>query len=210
MKFTEAEKRLLKSLVQDCSLYGLSEKEALAYIASRFGKAIGPAYYYILKKKLESDTTTQAWLNEFSRIGFVSEHRKRLEELQLVQKILFEMLYKERQKGDNADQSAILSIIDEISRISKRLTGLQSGTPIISQISVMLEQHSRASIITTTDSADAKYAGEGKSKDNNDDSVLFANMVADIEDPIRKYETLAALYKARADELHAKKSQQQQ
>ncbi len=140
LKFTEGERKHLKSLITDCNIYGLTEKQSLEYIYIRFGQEISPSYFYFIKKSLQSDTEVQAWLNDFCRVGFVSEHRKRIEELQPAQQILFEMLFKELQKGDNTDQSLILSVMNEMSKIGKHLTNSQYGTPILSQIKAILEQ----------------------------------------------------------------------
>ncbi len=199
MKYTKIERERLRSLVSDCVIFNLSEKESLEYIRMRFGKSIAQSYFYFIKKSIQSDRNTQAWLNDFCRIGFVSEHRKRLEKLQLVQKILFEMLYKEWQKGESADQNIAISIVDEISRIGKGLTSLQSGSPILAQVKALLKQ--RSSIITSD------REGEGKGGKPDDDSMLFANLSANIQDPARKHEVIAALYRARAEESNAKNQQ---
>lgn len=74
------------------------------------------------------------------------------------------MLFKERQNGDAADQNLIMSIMDEISKISKRLNGLQSGTPILSQMKTLLDKQS-SSIITSS-------SHEEERKGKPDDSAI--------------------------------------
>lgn len=134
LKFTLGQRQRLKSLVADCNIYALTEKQSLQYIHRRFGQEISSSYFYSIKKSLQSDTEVQAWLNDFCKVGFVLQHRKRLEELQLVQRILFDMLFAEREKensGDGNDASTtILSIMDRITQVSKRLQALQNATPI--------------------------------------------------------------------------------
>ncbi len=98
MKFTEGERRHLKSLIMDCNVYGLSQEEALQYIHYRLGKKISATWYYALKKELESDEEVQRWLHGFSRIGFIAEHRQRFNEMQLVQSCFFKCCMSREQR----------------------------------------------------------------------------------------------------------------
>ncbi len=74
------------------------------------------------------------------------------------------MLFKERQNGDAADQNLVMSIMDEISKISKRLNGLQSGTRIFSQMKTLLDEQS-SSIINSS-------SHEEERKGKPDDSAI--------------------------------------
>lgn len=139
-KFTKIERERLKALVQDCITYRLTEKESLVYIAARFGKPISQAHYYVLKKRLESDSNAQDWINRFARTGFISEHMKRYNEMDLLLQVAFRMLIEEdSKKSDERDPNVIFGLMSQITQISKRLTNLQSGTPILSQLSAMLQ-----------------------------------------------------------------------
>lgn len=74
----------------------------------------------------------QKWLSNFSRVGFELARKKRLDEMELVQRIAFEMLIEQRNKPeDNRDDQVVLSIMDQIGHINKRLTALQNGSPVI-------------------------------------------------------------------------------
>ena len=96
-KFAESEKRYLQSLIRECSLFRLSEREALAYIKSKLGRSIGPAHYYVLKRKLESDATAQDWLTNFTKTKFISEHMKRYGEMDLLLQAGLHMLIEQKQ-----------------------------------------------------------------------------------------------------------------
>lgn len=140
-KFTESEKRYLQSLVRECSLFRLSEREALDYIKSKLGRSIGQAHYYVLKRKLESDETAQDWLTDFARTKFVSEHMKRYGEMDLLLQVGLHMLTEQRAKPlDEQDSSLILSIMSQITKIGERLTSLQGGAPVLAQLSAMLQK----------------------------------------------------------------------
>ena len=75
----KSENRLINSLVQDCITYRLTESESLEYIKTRYGKKISIASYKRRKALFKSDLSTQLWLNDFTRIGFVINHRQHME-----------------------------------------------------------------------------------------------------------------------------------
>lgn len=103
-------------------------------------ESIDPSYFYELKRSLErSKSITQSWLNDFCLRGFVIEYRKQLDEMQLVQRLLLEMLFRGWKKEDSGDPNIILSIINEMIRVSKRLQGLALGSPILAQMKAMLD-----------------------------------------------------------------------
>ncbi len=139
-KFTRVERERLKALVQDTVVYRLTERESLDYIKSRLGKQIGPVYYYRLKKRLESDSNAQDWINRFARTGFISEHMRRYHEMNLLQDVAFHMLIEEQAKPDGIrDPDLILAIMDQITKNGKTLTSLQNGTPVLAQVKTLLE-----------------------------------------------------------------------
>lgn len=141
-RFTTLQRQQLKELITDCITYRLSEKESLAYIRSRLGGGIGigASHYYRLKKQIESDSEVQNWLSHFSRVGFVLAHKQRMDEMLLLQKTAFQMLAQEQAKPDDQrDQKLILSIMAEASKLNERLVSLASGSPILAQLSAMLQ-----------------------------------------------------------------------
>ena len=61
--------------------FRLTETEALKYIEKEYGKAISSRNYYLIKSKLESEDSSQIWLDEFARIGFVQQFRKQFDDI---------------------------------------------------------------------------------------------------------------------------------
>jgi hypothetical protein len=156
-KFTEGERRHLKTLIRDAQLYGLSEAESLQYVQQRLGRPVGKSHYYAIKARLESDEECRKWFNDFCRVGFVVEHRKRIEEMERCQAILFSLLLNEVEKPDSApkseprrDKHLMTQIVAEIRANNKRLAALQNGSPVIAQTKSMLESGTAASATTTT------------------------------------------------------------
>jgi hypothetical protein len=74
MAITETETKFLNELVKDCITYGLEEKEALGYIETRF-KRVSLSSYKHRKARVLSEDASQVWLNHFTRIGFVQDHK---------------------------------------------------------------------------------------------------------------------------------------
>jgi hypothetical protein len=67
----KSENKLLNELVKDCITYRLTETEALDYIKARYDNKISLASYKRRKALFRSDLSTQVWLNDFTRIGYV-------------------------------------------------------------------------------------------------------------------------------------------
>ncbi len=207
-KFTQVEKRYLQSLVRKCSLYRLTEREALDYIKSKLGRSIGPSHYYTLKRKLESDSNAQDWLTNFAKTQFVSEHMKRYGEMDLLLQVGLHMLIEQRAKPpDEQDSSLILAIMHQITKIGERLTSLQGGAPVLSQLSAMLQGRNQQQIqqqllppssrITTT----ATNGSNGSTTDEEQQDVLeIERLTAHIPNLERRMEVQRALLEDRRQE----------
>ncbi len=215
MKFTTLQRQQLKELVLDCCTYRLSEKEALSYIRSRLGGGvgIGPTHYYRLKKQVESDSEVQNWLSHFSRVGFVLAHKQRMDEMDLCMRILLQMLFEKRAKmvkkqkkaelqgqdvdeeGEGDDVATILAIMNQIARFNKRLSNLSAGSPIISQLSAMLEQGGQ-----NPPNIQGKEEYHQSNNNNDGSSSWLEQMTSTISDPQRRLEAQKVLTLAREEE----------
>lgn len=62
----------MNALIADTVNYGLSEKEALAYIKARLGgKEISINAYYKRKKNVDSGEYSQQWFSYYIRVGYM-------------------------------------------------------------------------------------------------------------------------------------------
>jgi hypothetical protein len=136
--FTEQENKILMSLVADTVNYSLSEKESLAYIKARFGKEISSNAYYSRKRKVDSGSYATEWLNFFSKIGFVVNHKRIIDTVEMVQKDTIRD-YLIMQNSENKDPEEIRKIRNDIRENCKLLQELSLGTPIIAQIKTRIE-----------------------------------------------------------------------
>ena len=89
---TETHNKFLNSLVQDCITYKLSEREALEYIRLKF-RSISLSSLRLRKARVLSEQSMQIWLNDFTRIGFVANHREHIEH---IERIMDDSLRQER------------------------------------------------------------------------------------------------------------------
>jgi len=134
----------LEQLVQDCETYRLREKEALEYIKKRFGREISARHYYRIKKKITSEEYLQHWFNEHARIGFVIEHKKRIDEMQAVHTAIIELLKKEMSKDETEqNRKGILQLFEILLKINHRLSELSLGNPTIQKIKNRIDESDR-------------------------------------------------------------------
>jgi hypothetical protein len=142
----KSENKLLNELVKDCITYRLTETEALDYIKARYDNKISLASYKRRKALFRSDLSTQVWLNDFTRIGYVINHRQHMAHINQIRDDSMHQFYIEINKP-NRDERKILALKDSIMESTKLLVELDLGTPIISAIKSRLEQNAEASQI---------------------------------------------------------------
>ena len=80
-QFTKEQKHMLIQCIIDCDLFGLSDREGMKYIEDKTGRFISLTSYHRYKKLALNDNTSNAWINNFARIGFVDHYHKRMNEM---------------------------------------------------------------------------------------------------------------------------------
>ena len=124
---------ILNRLIQDCITYRLHDKDAQQYIKSYTGKKLSQGYISKKKKEVESEPKINLWLNHHTRIGFIRDHKSRMDEMEKVQGKLMNLFLTET----NVRIIALLS--ERIESINTRLSELNLGSPIIAQIKQKME-----------------------------------------------------------------------
>lgn len=147
LQITQTESKFINSLVTDCITYRLSERESLEYIETRF-KRISIASFKRRKANIQSDKSAQNWLNYFCRIGFVTQHRELMENVQLILDDSNRRLLTEQQRQVNdANREIIANRIDRLKEDIREsvilLSELSLGSPIIAQIKAKMNDLSR-------------------------------------------------------------------
>ena len=144
---TETENKFLAELVKDCITYRLTETEALEYIKKRF-HAISLSSYKLRKSNVLSDKSTELWLNNFTRIGFVSNHKKQIENIEKILEDSIKQFFYEKDKK-NRDERKIQQLKNDIRENVKLLSELNLGTPILSAIKAKLESQKEKEDVET-------------------------------------------------------------
>ena len=135
----QRDNRLLNELVKDCITYKLDTNEAVQYITARYGKPVAASSYKARKARVLSDQSTNIWLNNFTRIGFVQSHQQDIETISKIRDDSMHQLQIEIAQ-QKRDEYKILKLKDNIIETTKLLSELNLGTPIISAIKSKLEQ----------------------------------------------------------------------
>ena len=144
---TETENKFLNELVKDCITFRLTETEALEYIKTRF-HSISLSSYKLRKSNVLSDKSIQLWLNNFTRIGFVSNHKKQIENIEMILEDSLKQFFYEKDKKTR-DERKIQQLKNDIRENVKLLSELNLGTPIISAIKAKVEDNEKGIPVST-------------------------------------------------------------
>jgi len=113
--YSKSEKQLLISLINDYSLFGGTDSEVIQMLSKKIGKKISETLLYRLNKediKIRGDS--EACLDSFARYQYVEYYRKRIEDLEYVQRKLLESLMDETEKPK--DEKKDKTLINQLSK----------------------------------------------------------------------------------------------
>lgn len=106
---------MLIQCIIDCDLFGLSDKEGMKYVEEKTGRSISLTSYQRYKKLALNNNNSSAWIDHFARIGFVDHYRKRMSEMETLQKNMYRQLNLElSKKPEEQDKKYIISLSSEI------------------------------------------------------------------------------------------------
>jgi hypothetical protein len=78
--------QVINQLIVDYYIFSLNEKESLEYITKRLGKQISGRTYRRYKKILNDDEMAQSWVNQHTKVGFLTIHRQIIDVIDIIQK----------------------------------------------------------------------------------------------------------------------------
>jgi hypothetical protein len=79
----------LISLINDYSLFGAHDNEIIQMFSKKIGKKVSETLFYQLKKESKAKRKdSEVWLDHYEKYQFVEFYRKRVEELEYVQRNL--------------------------------------------------------------------------------------------------------------------------
>jgi hypothetical protein len=155
--FTKEQKHLIKQCMIDADIMGLGKHETIAYVKSRLGLDNNPTFsegsYKKYRAEALNDESNVHWITYYARQGFVEFYRKRIEEMEMIQKETFKQWVIERSKPDSQkDKRLILSLVAELRANNQQLTSLGMVTPIIATIKNVIDNNKNQQHPTTTTS----------------------------------------------------------
>tara|TARA_R110000782_G_scaffold201793_1_gene290403 strand:+ start:93 stop:512 length:420 start_codon:yes stop_codon:yes gene_type:complete len=115
-----------ENLVMQTTRMRLTGKEAVSYLQAR-GTRISVKHYYKVKSKLDSEKLSR--LHEIGSYGFVDQHLDRIENLELVQ----ELLWKNYWKVHVVKPDIALRVLREIREVQPYLSAYYEATKHIIQ-----------------------------------------------------------------------------
>jgi hypothetical protein len=119
---------MLMQCITDADIFGLSDKEGMKYIEEKTGRVISLTSYQRYKKIALNDNTANAWINNFARIGFVDHYRKRMNEMETLQKNLYRQLNLElSKKPEEQNKKYIIALSTEIRQNNIHLCQFRYG-----------------------------------------------------------------------------------
>ena len=134
-QFTKEQKHMLIQCIIDCDLFGLSDKEGMKYVEEKTGRSISLTSYQRYKKMALNENASNAWIDHFARIGFVEHYRKRMNEMETLQRNIYRQLTLElSRKPEEQDKKYIIALSTEIRQNNIHLCHLGISMPVISKM----------------------------------------------------------------------------
>jgi hypothetical protein len=143
---------LMKQLIQETEIVGMSEKEALKYIEAKLGKPISGQTLYRYKQAIRSDPDRNGWLSYYARAGFIDHYRDLLAQMQLVQRDLMRSWIEENAKPDKTmkDKLLIQQLAKNLRENITVLSQLGLGAPIIASMKAIVDKTDTTNTNTST------------------------------------------------------------
>ena len=128
-KFTIAERKHLKQLVQEAIVRRLTNKEAIAHIKKGLGQDITIKHITRIKKDIRGEASD--WVSRLARTdsAYIYEYKLRINELENNQKELWRLYYE---NTTNTNQKIMIQ--EKLAKITIHLTQLYDVLPIINAV----------------------------------------------------------------------------
>ena len=139
--FTKEQKHLIKQCILDADIMGLDKQETIDYVKGRLGLDFSEGSYKKFRSEVLNDGTTMQWITYYARQGFVEFYRKRIQEMEMIQKETLKQWHIEMNKPDlQKDNNLIVKLVAELRANNQQLTSLGMVTPIIATIKNLIDK----------------------------------------------------------------------
>jgi hypothetical protein len=107
----------------------------MKYVEEKTGRTISLTSYQRYKKLALNENISNARIDHFARIGFVDHYRKRMNEMETLQRNIYRQLNLElSKKPEEQDKKYIIALSSEIRQNNIHLCHLGIGMPVISKM----------------------------------------------------------------------------
>ena len=138
--YTKSEKQLLVSLINDYSLFGATDSENIQMLSQKIGRKISETLFYLLKKEdMKKRGDADQWLDTYAKYQYIEFFRKRIEDLEFVQKTLMQALVEEKDQMKN--KSLINQLSKTIADNTKVLAEFGYAPPLLSKIKNLISEN---------------------------------------------------------------------
>src|SRR4051794_27392674 len=104
-------------------------------LSDKTGKKISETLFYRLKKEaIAKRVESEAWLDYYAKYQYIEYYRKRMEDLEFVQRTLLKALIEENGKKENPNKLLIKQLSKTIAENSKTLAEFGFAPPLLSRI----------------------------------------------------------------------------
>jgi hypothetical protein len=173
--FTKEQKHLIKQCLIDADIMGVCKQETIDYVKSRLGLI---DFSYGSYKKFRSEILNNGensnvkWISYYARQGFVEFYRKRIAEMEMIQKETFKQWHMETNKPDSQkDKNLIVKLVAELRSNNQHLTSLGMVTPIIVTIKNLIDNNNKEKI--SSDATSSSSSSSAISDNSNSDSNMM-------------------------------------
>jgi hypothetical protein len=138
--YTKSEKQLLISLIHDYSLFGARDYEIIQMLSKKIGKNVSETLFYRLKKEAKAKRKdSEEWLDNYAKYQFIEFYRKRIDELEYVQRNLLKILTEETEKDEEKQDKTIINQLSKtIAESSKVLAEFGISPPVVAHMKDMI------------------------------------------------------------------------
>jgi hypothetical protein len=189
-QFTKEQKHMLIQCIIDCDLFGLSDKEGMKYVEEKTGRSISLTSYQRYKKIALNNNAANAWIDHFARIGFVDHYRKRMNEMETLQKNIYRQLNIELSKRpDEQDKKYIVALSSEIRQNNIHLCHLGISMPVISKMKEKIDGR-KQKILSLANDYNKSHLLPSSKEITNMDEVDIESIIREREERDRKAEEI--------------------
>ena len=149
--FSNTQKHLIKNCMIDAEIVGLSKAETITYVKSRLNIDFSEGSYKKFRSEVlndHGDNSNVQWILYYARKGFVEFYRKRITEMEMIQKETLKQWHNELNKPDSQkDKNLILKLVAELRANNQQLTSLGMVTPIIATIKNIIDDKEEKKVV---------------------------------------------------------------